>query len=89
MVLYLYMKYIATITTKRQLTIPAKLFREASLKEGQKILITHDNGVLSFEPALDIIEKLAGSVSVPKRFKGMSSDKLIQATKKEYFKKRV
>lgn len=34
-----------------------------------------------------LIDRLAGSIKVPKRFKKLSVDKLIERAKKEYFKK--
>ena len=50
--LSLHMNYIATITSKRQLTIPAALFKEANLKSNQKVLVRliSTDGVLRVEP---------------------------------------
>lgn len=82
------MAQLATITSKRQLTIPASIFRRLSLKEGQKVLISEKNGVIKIISSLDLINQLAGSVAVPKRFKGMTLERVIKKAKKEHFKRK-
>ncbi len=77
---------LATITSKRQLTIPSNIFKEIGLKEGEKVLIGLDEGRIYIEPARDLIENLAGSVSLPKRFKDLEIEKVIIKAKDEYFK---
>lgn len=79
------MPQLATITSKRQLTIPAATFRDLGLRKGQRVLISRENGKLTMEPALNLVEELAGSVRIPPRFKGLSSKKITQQAKKEYF----
>ncbi len=81
------MVQIATITDKRQFTIPASLFKKLNLKEGQKVLVSEENGALKIESALKLIERLAGSISVPARFKGLTPDEMVEKAKKEYFSK--
>lgn len=76
---------LATITSKRQLTIPASIFRKAGLKQGQKVLISlHDNEI-QIKPAVDLVEELAGSIKTPKRFRNLTPDQIISKAKKEYF----
>lgn len=82
------MPYLATITSKRQFTIPADVFRQLNLKEGQRLLVSTKGGQIRIEPALALIERLAGSVKVPTRFGGLTSDQIIQKAKEEYFSKR-
>ena len=60
------MPHLATITSKRQLTIPVGIF----------------------QPARILIEELSEAVSLPKRFKGLSVDKIIKKAKQEYFTER-
>lgn len=81
------MNYIATITSKRQFTIPAALFKEANLKSNQKVLIRliSTDGVLRVEPMKRIVDHLAGSIRIPARFKGMDIDEMIGEAKLEYF----
>jgi bifunctional DNA-binding transcriptional regulator/antitoxin component of YhaV-PrlF toxin-antitoxin module len=78
----------ASITSKRQLTIPAKLFREAGFVEGQRVVVTHQKGKLIVEPASSLVERMAGSVKVPRRYRHMPEDRIIVKAKKEYFSKR-
>ncbi|MBI5620884.1 AbrB/MazE/SpoVT family DNA-binding domain-containing protein [Candidatus Gottesmanbacteria bacterium] len=70
--------YTATLTGKQQLTVPAELFRKLNWEIGQKVLISEHNGSLSVTSALDLIDRLAGSVPVPKRFKGIPVDQVIE-----------
>lgn len=81
------MAKIATITGKRQITIPASIFREANLREGQQVLVSQEKGKLYLEPLVDLVEELAGSVKVPPRFKGMSLAQIIRKAKKEHFQR--
>lgn len=81
------MTYVATITSKRQLTIPAELFSRFGLKRGQKVIIAQRDGKLVIKPMIALVESLAGSVPVPKRFQGLEMDQLIQHAKTEYFVK--
>lgn len=72
------MTYMATLTGKQQLTVPAELFRRLNWEIGQKVIISENNRSLSITSALDLIDRLAGSVSLPKRLKGISLDKIIE-----------
>ena len=80
------MPELATITSKRQLTIPVNTFRQAGLEMGQKVIVLLDNGSLKIEPAVKLVEELAGSVTLPKQYKNLPIDKIISKAKKEYFK---
>ncbi len=82
------MTHAATITSKRQLTIPARIFRTAKLHQGQRVHITYSNGALTVEPARALVSRLAGSVNVPKRLRRVGLDALIQRSKASYFAKK-
>jgi bifunctional DNA-binding transcriptional regulator/antitoxin component of YhaV-PrlF toxin-antitoxin module len=82
------MEETATITSKRQLTIPISIFRKAKLKEGQKVLIKKEGGVINIQPVTALVEKLAGSVITPKRFKGKTPEEILAMAKREYFNTR-
>jgi len=79
------MNQLATITSKRQLTIPAAIFRKAGLAEGQKVLISLEKGSLRVESSLALVKRLSGSVEVPLRFKGKKIGQIIALAKKERF----
>lgn len=79
--------YSATVTSKRQITIPAKLFRELGLKVGDVLNITKtDDDKLQLQNQIDLINNLAGSVQVPEKYKGLSIEELKQKTIQDYFK---
>lgn len=76
----------ATITSKKQLTIPAVVFRKANLRNGQKVSVTEQNGSLIITPVEKVIEELAGSIKLPDKWKGKEIDEIIETAKDEYFK---
>ena len=79
---------IATITSKRQLTIPSKIFKQMDLKEGDKLVLSQDGQSIKLVPALKLVNRLSGSVAMPARFRGKSLDQIIAESKKEHFKDR-
>ena len=80
------MSQIATITSKKQLTLPAELFRKAGLKIGQKVIVSEENGRLLLTPAELLVEELAGSVPIPKKWQGKSLSWIKENAIKEYFR---
>ena len=82
------MTYIATITSKRQITLPASLFSELGLKKGQKLTITKRGDELIMKSALSAIYRLMGSVKRPEKYKDMDIDEMIEKSKMEYFSKK-
>ena len=83
------MTNLATITSKRQLTIPVEVFKKAKLAQKQKVLVEVDNGLVKITPAAYFVEQLAGSVKVPAKFKGLSMNQIIAQAKKDYFSKKL
>ena len=82
------MQTIATITSKRQLTIPSSIFKKAGLRQNLKVVVKEENGVVRIESATSLVEGLAGSIVVPARFKGKTTQKMARIAKKEYFSKK-
>lgn len=80
------MNYLATITSKRQLTIPSKVFKKAGLSKGDRVLVEEEGGELRIKKALDLVEELAGSLKLPKKYRGMTDEEIIKQAKEEYFK---
>lgn len=78
---------VVTITSKRQITLPSSLFKKAKLKEGQKLLLKEEKGSINIQPLSSVVESLAGSVKIPKRFKGKDIETIIEIAKKEHFSK--
>lgn len=79
------MHYIATLTSKRQLTLPSKLTRKLNLKPGEKMAIKEESGRLIMTPTVRLVEELAGSLKLPDKFKGLDTQQMIEKAKKEYF----
>jgi bifunctional DNA-binding transcriptional regulator/antitoxin component of YhaV-PrlF toxin-antitoxin module len=80
------MNQIATITSKKQLTIPVAIFNKIGLRIGQKVLISEDNGNLLITPAEKLVEELAGILTMPKEWKNKTLNQVIEDSKKEYFR---
>lgn len=57
------MNYLATITSKRQLTIPAELYQQLDFKKGQKVLVYKVNKGMKIEPKRDFWQLSAGMKS--------------------------
>ncbi len=80
------MNQMATITSKKQLTIPAEIFRKARLQIGQRVIVSEENGSLKITSAERLVEELAGSVPMPKKWKGKNLDQIIDEARDEYYK---
>lgn len=78
------MSFTATITSKRQLTLPAKLFELLGLQIGEKVVLSEKNGEVTIKPAVQMVEELAGSVKTPKAFQKLSEDQIIEKSKQEF-----
>ncbi|KKS46720.1 hypothetical protein A2781_04560 [Candidatus Gottesmanbacteria bacterium RIFCSPHIGHO2_01_FULL_42_27] len=76
---------IATITSKNQLTLPVDIVRKIGLKVGQKVIVSEEGGKVVITPAEDLVEELAGSLKMPKKWKGRSMEEIIEKSKREYF----
>lgn len=82
------MNYVATITSKRQFTIPSDLYKMVNYKPQQKLLIqviNADEGYISIKPMRQLVEDLAGSVPVAKDYKGLSLEKMVEKARKDYY----
>ncbi len=82
------MSQLGTITSKNQITLPVKLVKKLNLKPGEKIVFSEENGKLVLTPAERLVEELAGSVPVPKKWQGKDINEIIDLAKDEYFRKK-
>jgi AbrB family looped-hinge helix DNA binding protein len=82
------MSQLATITSKRQLTIPIAIFEELGLKEGDRVLVKKEANKMTIQPAKILVKELAGSVTLPKKYQGMPIEKVIRLAKEDYFKEK-
>ncbi len=79
------MTYTATVTSKRQITLPAKLFADFQIEPGDKLLINRHGQVLVMQKQLDLVKQLAGSVRVPAAYRKLSFDQMIKQAKADFF----
>lgn len=79
------MTQMATITDQRQLTIPISFFYEEMFRAGEKVVIEPLSDGIKITPAISMVRKLAGSVTIPDRFKGLTISQLKEKAIKEYF----
>lgn len=82
------MMQMATITSKRQLTIPSKIFKKAGIGIGERVVVQEVEEGLLIRSAMRLVEDLAGSVSVPKRLRGVDIDKAVEIAKERYFRQK-
>jgi bifunctional DNA-binding transcriptional regulator/antitoxin component of YhaV-PrlF toxin-antitoxin module len=82
------MQQVASITSKRQLTIPAKIFKAAGFKIGDKVLVSVEGSRIRIESALSMVKKLAGSVKVPTRYRGLSEQEIMKKAQQDYWQSR-
>lgn len=81
------MTYVATITSKRQFTIPIELFKKANLKTNQKVLVTMDkSGGFKVESLRNLVKELSGSVPLAEEYKGLSLNKMVEKARKNYYR---
>lgn len=80
------MQQTATITSKRQLTIPVEIFNRMGLRQGNKLIVSLEDKAIKIVSASDLIERLSGSVKVPREFEKMSVKQITQKAKLAYFK---
>ncbi len=79
------MSQMSTITSKKQITLPVDAFRKAGFREGQKIIVTEENGRLILTPAEKLVEELAGSLPMPKEWEGRDINEIVEEGISEYF----
>ncbi len=82
------MQQMATITGKMQLTVPVKVASKIGLKNGDKVMVSDNLGKIIITPAKSLIEELAGSLSVPKKWQGKKVEQIIEDAKAEHFRKK-
>ena len=79
------MTILASITSKRQLTIPVSVFEKMGFKENSKVVLEEKKDGILLKPASNLLDDLGGSVSIPSRLKGISAEKAITEAKRTRF----
>lgn len=78
------MYQVATITSKRQLTIPADMYRKMNFDKRQKVILFLDADGMRVQPAEQLVEQLAGSLTVPAAYRGKDVTTIIARAKRAY-----
>ena len=68
-----------------KLAFPISFFYEEMFRAGEKVMIEPLNDGIKITPAINMVRKLAGSVAIPDRFKGLTISQLRERAIKEYF----
>ena len=76
----------ATITSKMQFTIPINIARKIGVKSGERVNVSEENGRIIIAPVKNLLAELAGSLSLPDRWKGKNIDSIIRESKQRHFK---
>ena len=79
------MMYTATVTSKRQITLPIKLFADFAIAPGDKLMISRQGSALLVHRQVDLIDRLAGSVKLPRKYKGLKLSEVINKAKNDYW----
>lgn len=82
------MTYLASITSKRQLTLPASVYDYLQLKPGSKLMVSVENNVLRLESTERVLLSLRGSVSLPVGHRVVPQESEIETAKELYFKEK-
>lgn len=75
----------ATITGKRQLTIPIDIYNYLGFRQGEKVLITPEKDHFRVQSYQALLDSLAGSVKVPKKYQNLTPDQAIEKAKTIHF----
>mgnify|MGYP000154622684 CR=1 FL=1 len=82
------MTVTATITSKRQLTIPIEMYKKLNLSQGDKVVVEDTNEGLVIRKAKAVIDRLSGSVEIPDQLKNIDLDQAIAQAKRLKFSKK-
>jgi len=79
------MQQIVRITSKNQITLPIKMTRLLDLNQGDRLIIKVKSGKITIEKAQQLLNNLAGSLTLPKKYKDKSLNLIIKEARREYF----
>ncbi len=69
------------ITNKRQITIPVRIFNQPGLNQGNKLIVEVNSNKIIMQKAQLLLDKLAGSLKTPVRYRNKSLDFIIREAK--------
>lgn len=79
------MQSLVKISSKRQVTIPSKIFDHLKFEEGDNLIFEVEGDKIVVKKAKQFLDELAGSVKIPVKYQGKSLEFIIKDAKSEYF----
>ncbi|MBI4225871.1 AbrB/MazE/SpoVT family DNA-binding domain-containing protein [Candidatus Roizmanbacteria bacterium] len=76
------------ISSKRQITIPSKIFNELGIAKGDHLLAEKKGESILLTPAEVLVRSLAGAIKSSKKLTDEELEKIIKKSKKEHFKRK-
>lgn len=73
------------ITSKRQITIPVKIFNQMGLIKGDQLVLEYSNENIIMKKSQQLLDEVAGTIIPPKKYQNKSIDFIIRDAKREYF----
>lgn len=73
------------ITSKRQITIPVKIFAEMGITKGDRLIVEKKGPSIILTSAEILVNQLAGIIKVLKPLKDQTLEKIISQSKIKYF----
>jgi len=83
--IFLTMYTSVRISSKRQVTIPAAVYSLLGLSQGDKLVVEVKNNTLTLSKAQLLLDTVAGSVQLPRKYKKKSLNYIIKKSKQVYF----
>lgn len=77
-----------SISSKRQITIPVRIFNLLNLSKGDRLIVEIEQDKLVLRKSKQLLNELSGSVKIPTRYKNKPIDFIIKEAKKDYFTSR-
>lgn len=76
-----------SVSSKKQITLPSKIYQKLGIKMGDKLSLIYDEGTdhIILKRQDDLLESLNGRLKIPQKLKGVDIDKAINISKKKYF----
>jgi len=74
------------ISSKRQITIPSKIFNELGITQGDHLLVKKTEDSIILTPAEILVRKLTGIIKLAKKTNDEQLERIIRKSKENYFK---
>jgi AbrB family looped-hinge helix DNA binding protein len=80
------MRQTVRISSKRQITIPSRIFDELKMNQGDLLLVKRTDNSIVLTPAETLVKELTGILKLPKKLTDEELERMIKKSKNDYFK---